>query len=452
MTEPYDIDERGTPPPAGGMAVPTGAGVDRVGALIATRRWADAERELRRGLVGEPESAWLHARLALVLVAQESDAQRREASDEARRAIGLDPELPTGHYALALSLFHRERPDEAMAAIAEATRLDPYDADYHGLRAACLLGKRDWRGALAAADHGLSLDAENDECLNLRAVALRQLGERDAADATIRGHLRRRPDDAFAHANRGWTALHNGDFRAAETHFREALRLDPGLEYAREGVLESLKARNVVYRGLLKWKLWMSTLSGGRQWAVVIGLYVVYRLVRGVAASNPQLAPLVWPIIALYFGFVLLTWIGDPVFDSLLRLNRFGRLALSDDRRRASNLLLGAAALLGTATAVITLTGNWLWLVPVALLALTTLFASKIWRVAPGWPRRTLAGFVAWQAVLAVAAGGLFAAGSDSSDWGPLDTLAGVLFVAFLIGQIAGWFLVNYLVGVRPRR
>ena len=43
-----------------------------------------------------------------------------------------------------------------------------------------------------------------------------------------------------------------------------------------------------------------------------------------------------------YVGFALLTWIGDPIFTLLLRLDPFGRLVVTDEQRMRSNLV-GAA-------------------------------------------------------------------------------------------------------------
>jgi len=43
-------------------------------------------------------------------------------------------------------------------------------------------------------------------------------------------------------------------------------------------MVEALKARNVIYRVMLRYFLWMARLSAKAQWAVVIGMYVGTRL------------------------------------------------------------------------------------------------------------------------------------------------------------------------------
>ncbi|MDP8921430.1 MAG: tetratricopeptide repeat protein [Chloroflexota bacterium] len=44
------------------------------------------------------------------------------------------------------------------------------------------------------------------------------------------------PEDGQTHANRGWLALRRGERALALAHLREALRLDPESEAARQGL------------------------------------------------------------------------------------------------------------------------------------------------------------------------------------------------------------------------
>jgi len=122
-------------------------------------------------------------------------------------------------------------------------------------------------------------------------------------------------------------------------HFREALRLNPELHWARSGILEALKARNPIYRWLLQYFFWMSRMGPQLQWGVILGAYFGYQIVRGIARSNPQLAPFLTPLIIAYVIFVYLTWTGRTLFNLLLRLDRFGRLVLTPQQVRVSNIV-----------------------------------------------------------------------------------------------------------------
>src|SRR5688572_7936906 len=347
-------------------------------------RHADAERELRQALALDPHDADAHAVLALCLTERKDFPQ---AQYEADTAVGLAPDESFPHYARAHVLSDRRLFDEAAAAVRQALDLEAEHPEYFALLAAIRFEQRRWHEALAAAEEGLKADPDHGGCTNLRAMALVKLGRRNEAGAAIDEALARDPQNAVTHANQGWTLLHRGDPRKALEHFREALRLDPDLEWARAGIVEALKARYFVYRWMLAYFLWMARLSGQAQWTILIGGYVGYRILLNVARNQPAAKPYVWPIIGIYIAFALMTWLADPMFNLLLRLNRFGRLALSRDQRVTSNWV---ALLLLTAVAA----GAWAawrggeWAVAAAIVCVALMIpTSSVLKCQPGWPR-----------------------------------------------------------------
>ena len=261
----------------------------------------------------------------------------------------MAPDLPFAHYVRGRVLHARDRHEEAEAAVAEAIRLDSENPDYFWLAGAIQFERRRWSAALSLAEQGLAVDPEHAGCVNLRAMALVQLGRKGEAGQAIGAALARDPDNAVTHANQGWALLHQGDHQKVLEHFREALRLEPELEWARAGIVEALKARNVVYRWMLRYFLWMSRLSSQAQWGIILGGYFGYRMLATVARKHEGVAPYAWALMIAYIGFAVMTWLADPLFNLLLRLNRFGRLALSRKQVVSSNciglLLLALAAL-----------------------------------------------------------------------------------------------------------
>ena len=295
-----------------------------------------AEEQLRQALAGEPDDPHAHALLALCLARRE---KFEEAADEARQAVHLAPDFDFAHYAHASVLLDRNHLDAAQRAIEEALRLAPEDADYWALLSQIRIDQRQWFPALEAAENGLRFTPDHVACTNLRAIALVKLGRKSEAGATIDAALARNPDNSVTHANQGWTLLEQNQPAKALEHFRESLRLDPTNEWARAGIVEALKARNIVYGAMLRYFLWMSKLPTKVQWAVILGGYFLNRMLGAAAGTNPDLAPWILPIRILYIAAALLTWTADPLFNLLLRVNRFGRLALSDEQRIASSWL-----------------------------------------------------------------------------------------------------------------
>ncbi|MFL6291814.1 MAG: tetratricopeptide repeat protein [Thermoanaerobaculia bacterium] len=376
--------------------IPAG-GLERSTLLLEQGRYDLAEKELRRQLTEDHQDALAHALLAFCLMKQE---RLPEAEREAREAVALAPDAGFSHFHLGQVLDHRDRLVPAAAAFQEAIRLDPEDADYPAALASIRVQQRRWDEAMAAVEQGLELDPDHAGCTNLRALILTHTGKTGEAHSTLDDALARDPENAFTHANRGWTLLRESRPKEAIEHFREALRLEPSFEYARIGIVEAMKARNPIYRPILRFFLWLGSLQGRSQMWLILGLFFGARLLRLVARSQPSLAPFLYPVLFLYMAFVLLTWVADPLFNLLLRLDRFGRLALSREQVRASNWFGGVLGLALAALVAGLATGSEMLLLVALGAGALILPVTAVFRCRPGWPRQTMAGYTALLVVL----------------------------------------------------
>jgi len=420
--------------------------LQRAYVLLAQQRADLAEAELRRALADDPNDGPAHALLADCLGRRD---QLDEATAEARQAIFHAPDLPAGHAAMARALCRRNRLPEARRAIAEAVRLDPYDADHFGLWAGIEYSERDWPASLQAAEAGLQIDPEHVTCNNFRAMALTQLGRRDEASATIRDVLRLDPENAFSHANQGWALLHARDPKKAKEHFAEALRLEPGMEFARQGLIEAMKAHNPIYALLLRYFLWMNRLSRQAQWGLILGGLIGQSVLREAGRQNPALAPFVMPILIVYVVFVLMTWLATPLFNLLLMLDRFGRHALSRIEKIEAGIVgaLVGLALVSLAAwgALILANSDWLWLALAAAIyfGLLTLTSSGIFKVPTGWPRGVMIAYASGLAIVGLAM--FLTLMIDVKSAGPMVMIFGW-------GCALSWIPINALQMVRVRR
>lgn len=308
--------------------------ISRVQLLLQHKRPQEAEQEARRQLRDDPDNSFLHCLLALALMEL---AQLPEAQAEARQAIHLDPENSFAFYVLSATLQRQHELPAALQAIEEALALDPEDADYQHVLGQLRFQQGQLHAALRAAEAGLQTDPTHVDCLGLRARCLARLGRRDEASADLDEALRHSPSDAGTHADLGWVALERGRAKEAAGHFREALRLNPTSDYAREGLVSALKARFWLYNGFYRFMVWTQTLSPSTRQGLFIGLFLLSRVVPG--------------LLPLYLVLVYMSWFAEPLFNSLLRFNRYGRFALSEADMRYSNqflaLLLSGLALLG---------------------------------------------------------------------------------------------------------
>ncbi len=312
---------------------------ERARILLGQARYEMAERELREAASQNPDDPLVHALLAIALTHQEG--KRDAALYEGRMAVHLAPDFPYAHYVLAHVYSDQNKLREAEAAVREAIRLNADDADYYALLSSVTYQQSRWQDARTAAETALSLEADHVGAANLRAMTLVKLGLRDEAQNALVGALSHDPDNALTHANRGWATLERGNHAEAMGYFKEALRLEPENDWARQGILESLRARNPIYRVMLRYFFWMAKLPPQVQWGVIVGGWFGQRFVREAADRNPALKPFLYPLLGLYFLFVFLTWTAKPLFNLLLRLDKFGRLTLSRDQIIASNWVGG---------------------------------------------------------------------------------------------------------------
>lgn len=422
---------------------------DRANMLIEQGRFDLAEAELRQALGVDPDNGRSHALLALCLLERE---RYEEATREAEAAVRLEPDAGFSHYVHAVVLDQRNHLRESRGAIMEAIRLEPWHAGFFSLLGSLELQEKRWQQALDAANRGLQADPEHPGCNNVRARALVQLGRRGEAGATLEAALARNPEDAFSHANMGWTLLEKGERKKALEHFREALRLDPTLDYARAGIVEALKAGNPIYWLLLQYFLWAAKLSSQAGLSLVVGLFMGYQGIVWLAGRSPTLAPFLKPLIYAYIAFAFLTWMGPAFFNLLLRLNKYGRHALSREQVIASNWIGGVLLL-----ALIIAAAEWLIVrgigfTPLALVLLT-IPLSGVFHCSPGWPRWVMVAVTALLGGMALAPYGLliFVALKVLAPQ-QVEALASWMVPLFLGGILASSFGGSWLATVRVRK
>jgi tetratricopeptide (TPR) repeat protein len=409
--------------------------LQRAAQLIRLNRHELAEKELRQALVADPNSAAAHALLASCLLERKA---YDDAQAEAQTAVGLAPDDPQTHYMLARVWRERGYRDRAARFADEAIRLDPADADYRAFRAVVHFDASQWKEALASAEAGLSFDAEHTGCNNLRAMALVKLGRKGEAGATIDAALAREPENSWSHANKGWTLLESRKLDEALKHFRESLRLDPTNDYARAGIVEALKARNPIYGLFLRYMLWMAKLPPRWQFAVILGGFFGNRFLGNFAETNPQYGPWVLPIQIAYTLFAILTWMAQPIFNLLLRLNRFGRHALSAEQKLESNLIGGSWAAAIVILLVAWLGGHSAWYEISLQMALLAFPIHLVFQVPEGGPHTLVAGAASLLFFLILAGAACLLIGST----GGANLFGALFFLGFIASIWGGPFLV----------
>lgn len=300
-----------------------------------------------------------------------------------KEAMGAGPDELFPAYLHGLMLVEDDKDREAIKIAQGILETDPeYDGAW-AILAAAYYGRSQWKKAIAAAERCLALDPENDWALRIRTAALSIVGKTDEAEAASLEELALDAASPHAHISRGYAKLHGGEVRAAAESFREAIRLDPSIDAAREGMKEALRGIFPPYRWVQAFHLFQTRL-GNLSWVLIIGIIFGRRLLRDWLATDPPLVQKVLGIAVgtvlffLIYGWVLL----NPIMNAVLRFHPFGRLILSRPEKLQSVYtltLLGCLALM----AMIVATGISTWsmlalpILGVGLLGLTGMVTSN---------------------------------------------------------------------------
>ncbi len=292
--------------------------VEKADTLIDLGRYKEGVTLLEKALLQEP-----HQERALILsiFANIKLKNYSRADEQCNNFIGYFPEEPAAYYYKSIILRVFKKSISAEEQIKHAISLDPYNANYFSQISAIYIDRKEWEKALEYCDEGLSIDPENIFCLNHRTLCLTQLNRFKEVESDIEDALSYDPHNDYTHSNVGWSKLQQGKIEEAKIHFKESLRLNPNSDNARVGMLESIKAQNIIYRFFLNYQFWISKHQGNIQVAVIGFVFLGQRIIYELSSKYPFLVPLYAIVIAM----VYLTWIIEPFSDLFLRFNKFGK-------------------------------------------------------------------------------------------------------------------------------
>jgi tetratricopeptide (TPR) repeat protein len=408
--------------------------LERASQLVDHKRYEEAEKNLKEVLAIDPINV---EAIALMAVCKSERNQHEESITLIRQVISLQPD--NDHFLYLHSLFSYRKDDlkEAKKFISNAISYNPYQADYFGLLASINLQQKDWQEALDNSNKGLEINSENLTCLNTRSTALFKLDKKEEAYATIQEALNQDPENDYSHANIGWGLLEKGEHKKALEHFREALKLNPENGNAKAGLVEGLKARYLFYRIFLKYAFWIGNLKGKLQWAVILGFYFGSRFLKLVAEKNPTLEPFITPIIVLYTLFALSTWIITPLSNLFLRLNVYGRYALTEEETKSSNLV-GVSLAVGAVGAILYLFNQDILFAMIGFFGITMMIPlSSLFNPTKKRSKNILIGYTIFLTVVGFASIILQAMNGE----------AGIIPLVYIFGIIAyGWIANAFII------
>jgi tetratricopeptide (TPR) repeat protein len=295
----------------------------RISVLLQQSRYADAEAALRDVLAQNPDNPQALLLMAVVLNQMDRD---EDALGAINVALRMEPESDRIHAWKSRILLALNRPSDAMASAERALGLDGQDPFNWTAKAAIHATRRQWKDCEADCRSALTLDPDDQNAHHLLSQSLLYQGKARENEGNIASRLADDPENPIAHCNAGFAALRRGDHRIASEHFAAALRLDASSQMARDGLIESFRARSAFYRMYLGFAFRVAKLSEKMGPVLFIGIYLVYRFVReALGKIDSRLAT---GFVVFYLTFVFWTYVARGLSTFFLLTDRFARHAL----------------------------------------------------------------------------------------------------------------------------
>jgi len=193
------------------------------GVLGTLERYQEATEMAKRALGIRPNdvNTWLH------LATGEFGADHFEDAAHAfKRVIQLEPRLLTAYYGLATTFLKLGEPLKARLVMVDASYVSSNFETLLKLAEVCLACDL-WDEALAATDRILRSDPKNIEALMLKSRAYRIGQQEKEEDTAIDSIVRLAPDDFRTPLHRGRRLQGVGKFKDAEHEFLRSIELNP---------------------------------------------------------------------------------------------------------------------------------------------------------------------------------------------------------------------------------
>ncbi len=303
----------------------------KVDLLLQQNRAAEAIKLLRSHLSEYPIDLKAKLQLALALYLNN---ELRESREMAEMLLSENP-LEFGIVNLLAEIdLTEEKYLDAQKKADYLLDLDPENAHYHLLQARIKESQRYYDSALTSVGKALELDPSSVDALNFKALIADRIGNREAVAASVQELLSLDPENPTSIANHGLQLMDQGKTSEALERFQEALALQASNPLARHGMQEALKSRFWIYRMFFHYKKFISKLSGNQAWLFIIGSYIAYRILLGLATRSEGLVQIFLTLLVVFIAAsFLLSWVINPLMNLFLWTNKYGKVLLDEEAK-----------------------------------------------------------------------------------------------------------------------
>ncbi len=327
--------------------------------FIQTNRWKDARKAIKAHLESDFEDDYAFALLGLC----EMELHNPKAAQRAlQKSLSLYPENDYTHFLIAHLEFDREKWEKAEASVLTALEINPNNPMYFSLLARIQYNSGKHHSGQKAIEDGLKIDPNHPDLLEIKALYHLRYSESPEAVESLRHGLQEDPENPQLLYLMGTHHLDKGNPKKAKALFESALSKDPSLENARMGLVEAQKSSSWLFRLFFNY--------GFSRWHLKFGWWMILWIIVGIKTVA------FWG--AFFVLFLLFTWYGDVLYNTVLRIGKHSRFLLSDSKIIQSNFFLAVNGLILLIILMVNLTGDeYLW--KVMIITWMVLFMGLAW-------------------------------------------------------------------------
>jgi len=203
-------------------------------ARINQKRFADAEKAIRKGLEVLPQSGKFYGLLGVV---HQANNRVDDAVQAYRRGIELKPGVENHYQWLGQLLYAHNRFDEAEPILSKLTSISPEHVEPYVKLGLIALNRGQLESAAERFSRAVELAPDNAKLHRYLGVALIRQGKTDeAVSAFQQAVVKSKGRDAVAHNNLGSALARQNQLDRAIHHFKAALKINPDYTEARQNL------------------------------------------------------------------------------------------------------------------------------------------------------------------------------------------------------------------------
>ena len=204
---------------------------NRADAHYEAKMYTEALKDLDFLSKAYPDSAWVHFKAGLALVA---DKQYRRAVNAFTLSLKTDSLNVETIVNKANAFYLANNHNRATATLKQAEAIDPNEPNIYNTYALMAIDKEDYEEALIQLEKAIALDLNNPYFNNNRGFVHLMTGNLEQAEKDINLSIKGNPQNGWAYRNKGIFYFMKDNFESAVSNFQQASFYDdsvPKLNY-----------------------------------------------------------------------------------------------------------------------------------------------------------------------------------------------------------------------------